>query len=73
MKYTEDFLPLRGDRVFYEHVGYNAWVGTCRVISAGGAAEEIVIKRLGYTRSKTVPLRKVSFMYKCPWYLFWQK
>lgn len=67
MKYTDNFHPMKGDRVLIKNYTDST---KCRVISVG--EETLTVKNLihGYFERN---IKDVSFLYECPWYLFWQK
>lgn len=65
MKYSKDFLPIKGDRIIvYANSMY-------RILATDG--KTISAKCIGLSIYSTFSVENVSFAYECPWYCFWQK
>ena len=68
MKYTKSFVPKIGHRILIEH-----HKGLFRILGVG----EDFVSAISLEKSPQITgsfrIEDTRFIYRCPWYLFWQK
>lgn len=74
MTYSEDFPPIKGDRVFFKDPQFKIIVYNIkgRIISVG--EKEVSVLTGEYCKKYwSIKISDLKFLYPCPWYKFWQK
>lgn len=72
--YNEEFTPKKGDRVLYQDKKYrilncsNEIAALVKIDIANGLALGV-----DWYEYQSVKVSDISFLYECPWLLFWQR